>query len=142
MSGRVQHQQPRPIVHVCMAVCGDTFARMAAATLRSVHHSAVRFGYPAHVHLMHDGAEELLRLRHVWRSAELHHISPLRLSWVLVNGSKPELRLFRRCAAARLHIPAIFDAAAFDDADGVALYMDTDAYVVGDLTQLVAHASR
>ena len=122
-------------VFIAMTVCGDKIAPLASAAIRSIHRSTQRHQYDATLFLLHDGVEATRRIISLWSEARAASLTRLAVTDVLVNSSVPGAKLFRLCATVRLGLQRLLPQVE------LAIYMDADVIVQGDLREMVGLAS-
>ncbi|KAL1511151.1 hypothetical protein AB1Y20_005969 [Prymnesium parvum] len=123
-----------PAVHVFTTACGasDRVMRNALGLIRSLYAGLRRHPRTLHLHLLHDGGPAAARLAQLVRRAlALGLLSPSRLRFSASPTSLPARwrSAFALCSFARLSI-----AAEFPRLDH-AIYIDADAYVLGDIRE-------
>lgn len=124
--------------HVFLTACGSRLqAKSAMATIRSIVLTSTS-RMRAHVHITHDNSS--LIKENLLKPLELlkHHglLDPRRIRVTHKATVAGAVRTFKLCAMARLFI-----AQENPSFTGVGLYMDTDAVVIGDISNaLQMHA--
>eukprot|EP00966_Prymnesium_polylepis_P320151 7376538-Prymnesium_polylepis.1 len=139
----------RPPVHICLTVCGLSYAGHAINFIRSVHLSSLVHRFDAVVHVLHDGTAEAVKLREELNAVRQQRLTRMRFNFVqlhsstfnqLADGNRTSMRASRfvkrhPCVFARLQLLQLLPYL------DVVIYVDVDTYVLDDLAELARVAA-
>lgn len=124
----------KPEFHIFLSVCKDSLVMKDALHVINSIYAAVRNTQIAHIHIIHTTNDTVFEneFKKVLEVVQAYVIDreTLTVSYKTTTIPHSKIGLFRYCATARLML-----ATDFPDIE-VGLYLDTDAYVVGNLDML------